>query len=558
MNISKTKIPDDVRAIIARSAIVGSTLTLPEQLDRDTYVRVDKVLKAVGGKWDRKARNHSFSFDPRELIETAIDAGAYIDRKKTLQFFQTPHDLARRMVEEAEITSGDDVLEPSAGHGGILHHILATDAARIDCVEIDAQNGKVLRLFPAEDRLAIHDMAFEEYQETTSRRYDAIVMNPPFANGQDVAHIQGAWGMLKPGGRLVAICSEGPFFYDSKAGRDFRAWLDEISADVEQLASGTFKESGTMVATRLIVAKSPRILSEPDAPELMVRNLPIGLIRADPDQPRKVFEPNALRELAASIAADGLLQPITVRAMRDGKFMIVAGERRFRACQLNGRRTIRALVIEVRDETDIRVKQILENDQRVDVTPLEQARSYASLMESSGMTAEQLAKRIGKSVYRITERTVLLTLRPEHQALLASGNLKPSEATEMARLSPRGQDVLFNLIRTGKCPTYNDVRARANSLLAAQENLALFDDEAAAPTPQETSDARAFEAMIEKVASLLRAGIQDNKVVAVKRINRNRADYLADLLAVMAKDVRRIELSLRDVAVQAEFAAALV
>jgi ParB family chromosome partitioning protein len=285
--------------------------------------------------------------------------------------------------------------------------------------------------------------------------------------------------------------------------------------------------------------------------------LPIAQITADPGQPRKAFDKAALRELGASIAADGLLQPITVRAIADG-YMIVAGERRFRASQMIKASTIRAIVIEPIDETDIRVKQILENDVRVDVTPLEQARSYQALMDSSGMTAEDLAKRLGKAVHRITERVVLLRLSPEHQALLASGNLKASEAWEMANLSPRSQNILFDLIRTGRCPTFSDVRARAQALRDAEATRSLFADEPAEPTPEETSTARAFETTIEKVAAMLRAGIHDNKVVAVKRINPQRADYLADLLAQMQKDVRRIELSLRQVSVQAEFDAALV
>ena len=109
--------------------------------------------------------------------------------------------------------------------------------------------------------------------------------------------------------------------------------------------------------------------------------------------------------------------------------------------------------------------QIIENDQRSDVTPLEQARSYQSLMETTGWTVEELAARIGKAPHRITERTALLNLRPEYQALLASGNLKPSEATELVRLSPRGQDTLFNAIRTGACRNYNDLRASSTALV---------------------------------------------------------------------------------------------
>ncbi len=110
--------------------------------------------------------------------------------------------------------------------------------------------------------------------------------------------------------------------------------------------------------------------------------IPMDQIEPDPDQPRQVFEPVALRELAASIRADGLLQPIAIRPSTTGRtpYMIAVGERRWRAHQINGARTIRAIVVAPKSTTDLRVMQIIENDQRSDVTPLEQARSYHSLM----------------------------------------------------------------------------------------------------------------------------------------------------------------------------------
>ena len=102
--------------------------------------------------------------------------------------------------------------------------------------------------------------------------------------------------------------------------------------------------------------------------------------------------------------------------------MISVGERRWRAHQINGAATIRAFVKTPKDTTTVRVMQIIENDQRQYVTPLEQAKSYQALMDSTGWTVEELGARIGKAPHRITERTALLDLRPEYQALLASGN----------------------------------------------------------------------------------------------------------------------------------------
>ena len=290
-----------------------------------------------------------------------------------------------------------------------------------------------------------------------------------------------------------------------------------------------------------------------DAAETVVRNIPMDQLTADPGQPRKIFEPTALRELAASIRADGLLQPVTVRELAPGAYQIVAGERRWRAHQINKASTIRAIIIEPTDTPDIRVKQIIENDQRENVTPLEQARSYQALMDEAGWSVEDLATRLGKAPHRIAERTVLLTLKPEYQALLASGNLKPSEATELARLGPRGQTVLFNAIRTGSCRNYADLRATANALVQAESQISLIADEPPPPSASDKQLANAFEASVERIASLLRHGIRDNQVVAVRRTNPHRAGNLADLLGVMQKDLRRIEIALREAAVQASF-----
>jgi ParB family chromosome partitioning protein len=283
-----------------------------------------------------------------------------------------------------------------------------------------------------------------------------------------------------------------------------------------------------------------------------VLQIPIEQIHPDPDQPRKVFDETALRELASSIRENGLLQPIRVRQIGPLRYNIVFGERRWRAHKLLKAATVPAMVVEPADNAALRIAQIIENDQRQDVTPLEQARSYQSLMDAEGWTPEQLGQRLGKSAFRISERTSLLRLSAEYQQLLASGNLKPSEAYEMSRLNERGQAALFKAIKAGQCRTFNDLRASANALLEAQAQLSLMDD-AGPPPPSddEKREATAFEAKVEQIAAMLRAGIRDNHVEAVRKVNPNRASHLADLLAAMQADIRRIEVALRQSAVQA-------
>jgi ParB/RepB/Spo0J family partition protein len=603
MQTATTRVPDDILPILARSTIAGNVLTLPGQLDRATYLRVSKALAAAQGKWDRKAKGHVFPFDPAVLIAGMAATGTVTDARKALGFFETPPKLAGAMADLALIRPGDAELEPSAGRGRIVRMLLRA-TTDVTAVEIDRENVSALReAFPSVTTCGEDFLGFAA-RETA--RFNAIVMNPPFAAGQDMRHVRAAWNLLRPGGRLVAVCCEGPFFREDKASRTFRAWLDSIGAVARKRPDRSFRDSGTDVATRLVTAHMPGAAgararahwtgagvptgrqdglvagiaakaapgaavgpfrlpaaeaSAPGpfhdpvpAPDAQVVNLPMSQVRPDPGQPRKIFDPAALRELARSIKADGLLQPVTVRRTGDA-YQIVAGERRYRAHELIGAATVRAIVIETTGTADIRVKQIIENDQRVDVTPLEQARSYQSLMDQSGWTIDELAARIGKDPWRVRERTVLLTLRPEYQELLAGGNLTPSQATELARLGPRGQDALFKLIRTGGCRTYNDLRAAATAILSAEAQTSLL-AEAPKPTAQERQAVASFEDAVARVGNLLRASIRDNHVTAVRKVDPHRAGNLADLIGEMQKDLRRIELALRETAIQAGFLAA--
>jgi ParB/RepB/Spo0J family partition protein len=370
-----------------------------------------------------------------------------------------------------------------------------------------------------------------------------------------MAHIRLAWEMVKPGRRLIAICSEGPFFREDSKAVAFRAWLKEIKADANKLPADTFRASGTGVAARIIFAtKAGTAEPLPPAPERDIRDIPMDQVEPDPEQPRKVFEPIALRELARTIRHDGLLQPIEVRPVGPDRYRITFGERRWRAHQINRAATIRAYVTEEAvNLTDTRVRQIVENDQRQDVTPLEQARSYQGLMDESGWTPEELGARIGKAAHRITERTVLLKLEPDYQGLLASGNLTPSEAFELTRLGPRGQRVLFEAIRTGGCKKYQDLRATSLALVQAEAQFDLMPDAPPGPTELERQQASAFESNVDRISALLRSGIHENQIVAVRKTNPHRAGILADLLAVMQTDLRRIEVALREAAIQTSF-----
>lgn len=161
------------------------------------------------------------------------------------ELFETPEQLAETMAQLAKVGPSDVVLEPSAGRGRIVRAVLATGATVV-CHE--AQHF---------DELVATGCSITEgnfLERRPKPEFDAVVMNPPFSRGQDVAHIRHAWEFLKPGGRLVAIASRGVEFRVDGRYKVFREWLESIGGTITILPSGTFIESGTGVETVLIKA----------------------------------------------------------------------------------------------------------------------------------------------------------------------------------------------------------------------------------------------------------------------------------------------------------------
>lgn len=153
-----------------------------------------------------------------------------------------------------------------------------------------------------------------------------------------------------------------------------------------------------------------------------VHEIELGLISPNPFQPRREFGADELRELAESIRLSGLIQPIFLRKHGAG-YQIVSGERRFRAFQSLGRASIPALVREQVSDRDMRELAIVENVQRVQLNPLEEALAYEQLVNDLGLTHEQVAERVGKSRTAVTNTLRLLKLEPEVRDWVREGKL---------------------------------------------------------------------------------------------------------------------------------------
>lgn len=168
-----------------------------------------------------------------------------------------------------------------------------------------------------------------------------------------------------------------------------------------------------------------------------VTEIDIGAIFANPNQPRKVFDEDALNELASSIAKHGVIQPIIVNKSGD-RFMIIAGERRFRASRIAGLSKIPAIV-KTYNERQIKEISLIENLQREDLNPIEAATAMRALMDDYGLTQEDLADRIGKSRPAIANTLRLLTLAPEVIKMVANGMLSAGHARALISMPQSDQ-----------------------------------------------------------------------------------------------------------------------
>ncbi|MBJ7271200.1 MAG: ParB/RepB/Spo0J family partition protein [Ilumatobacteraceae bacterium] len=175
-----------------------------------------------------------------------------------------------------------------------------------------------------------------------------------------------------------------------------------------------------------------------DGSGLGLRNLDVKSISPNPNQPRIHFDDESLAELAASIRAVGLLQPILVRpkAGSTNSFELIAGERRWRASQRAGLTVIPALVRETDDVASVE-QALVENLHRQDLTPLEEAAAYKQLLDDFSMTHEQVAEKVGKTRSAITNSLRLLALPPSIQQLLADGRLSGGHARALLALTDR-------------------------------------------------------------------------------------------------------------------------
>lgn len=177
-------------------------------------------------------------------------------------------------------------------------------------------------------------------------------------------------------------------------------------------------------------------------------SIPISQVESYSGQPRKHFDEESLQELADSITEHGIIQPLTVRKLSSGYYQIIAGERRWRAARLAGLQEVPVIVMEADDRKAAELAMI-ENLQREDLNPMEEAAGFQSLIETYHMTQEEAAQRVGKSRSAVTNALRLLGLSPSVRKLVEENKLTAGHARALVPLSPSLQESAANAIIAG-------------------------------------------------------------------------------------------------------------
>ncbi|MFL5644325.1 MAG: ParB/RepB/Spo0J family partition protein [Chloroflexota bacterium] len=286
---------------------------------------------------------------------------------------------------------------------------------------------------------------------------------------------------------------------------------------------------------------SPAIVSllTPDSPtrSIGVRIVQVDHIEPNPEQPRMVFEPQALDELAASIREHGVLQPILVRPLGPNTYQIVAGERRWRASRLAGLETIPALIEEIDDDTALEIA-IIENLQREDLTPLDEAAMYDRMVHEHGYSIRKLADKLGKDKGYLENRLRLADAPPEIRELVSLRKDSLSHAYELMKVEdPKKRRKLAEQVARGEL-TLIKLRDKIEGRRPREgrpetEAVATVDDSVGETfTEEEVESGQAW--ISEEVAS--DRPVSDDSLVNAKQ---SLADAVDEIIGVLANaDVR--------------------
>ena len=266
-----------------------------------------------------------------------------------------------------------------------------------------------------------------------------------------------------------------------------------------------------------------------------VTELEIGKIKPNPNQPRKNFDIDALNELAASIKIHGIVQPIVVNKQGNDEYLIIAGERRWRAANICGLKTVPVIV---KNYTDKQVKEIsiIENLQREDLNPIEAARAIKELMDEYGLTQEAVSERIGKSRSNIANTVRLLTLYPDVIKLVEDGKLTSGHARCLVVIEDKNQQIKLAQTAVSKNLNVRDLEKMVKNYTNPTKKVIIREE-------QSLELKELINQMQKTFATKVSAIGNDNKGrIYIDYYTRDDLDRIAELLELLNKK----EMTLQD------------
>ena len=266
-----------------------------------------------------------------------------------------------------------------------------------------------------------------------------------------------------------------------------------------------------------------------------VLEIDITKVKPNPNQPRKNFDPDALNELASSIKVHGIVQPIVVNQESNGEYMIIAGERRWRAANICGLKTVPAVV---KNYTEKQVKEIsiIENLQREDLNPIEAARAIKQLMDEYGLTQEVVSERIGKSRSNIANTLRLLTLYPDVIDMVEVGKLSAGHARCLVVVEDQTEQIKLAQIAVSKNLSVRDLEEMVKNHMHPTNKVVVKQE-------QSLELKELINQMQKTFATKVSAIGNDNKGrIYIDYYTRDDLDRIAELLELLNKK----EMTLQD------------
>lgn len=284
------------------------------------------------------------------------------------------------------------------------------------------------------------------------------------------------------------------------------------------MSADTPRRLGRGLEALISTAKQQREpLGQPDRSSSDFQRLPINAITANPFQPRRTFTSEELAELENSLKATGLLQPITVRSRPNGKYELVAGERRLRAATRLGWTEIPALIRDFDDQAMLTLA-LVENLQRSNLNPLEEAAGYERLVDEFGLTQQQVADVVGKDRTTITNLLRLLTLPPAVRQMLERGHLSAGHARALLVLKDARRQAELASEAVARQLSVREVEARARAMTGAPPTAG--ERKGAGASGRAGTSASSSSAEVRRIEEALRKRLQTD--VKVESLGKER------------------------------------